>query len=105
MTTILYYLALPFLYLLAYLPFRILYLLSDLLYMPIYRIFGYLKKVVTENSQNSFPEKSAAEIDKIIRNHYRYFCDLILEIIKTLTVKSAVLKKQGIEDIDAPVLS
>ena len=98
MNAIFYYLSLPFLYLIAYLPFRVLYLLSDFLYLLLYRIFGYRKKVVTENLQNSFPEKSTAEIDKIRRDHYRYFCDLILEIIKTLTISRDALHRHFIVD-------
>ncbi len=65
MSAIIYYLALPFLYLVSYLPFRALYLLSDLFYILIYKVFGYRKKVVTENLKNSFPEKPADEIEKI----------------------------------------
>jgi KDO2-lipid IV(A) lauroyltransferase len=98
MNAIFYYLSLPFLYLIAYLPFRIMYLFSDFLYLLIYRVFGYRKKIVTENLQNSFPEKSAAEIDKIRRDHYRYFCDLSLEIIKSLTISPAELKKHFVHD-------
>ena len=98
MNAIFYYLSLPFLYLIAYLPFRVLYLLSDFLYLLLYRVFGYRKKVVTENLQNSFPEKSTAEIDKIRRDHYRYFCDLGLEIIKTLTIPRDALHKHFIVD-------
>jgi len=93
MGAISYYLALPFLYLVSYLPFRVMYLLSDLLYVLVYRVLGYRKKVVTRNLRNSFPEKSAAEIDEIRRGYYRYFCDLTLEIIKTLTIPRTALHK------------
>jgi len=93
MSAILYYLTLPFLYLASYLPFRVLYLLSDLFYVLIYRVFGYRKKVVTENLKNSFPEKSADEIEKIRSDFYRYLCDLSLETIKTLSISPSALKK------------
>jgi len=93
MSTITYYLTLPFLYLISYLPFNILYLLSDLFYVLIYRVFGYRKKVVTENLENSFPEKSIAEIEKIRSDFYRYLCDLSLETIKTLSISPSALKK------------
>jgi KDO2-lipid IV(A) lauroyltransferase len=93
MSAILYYLALPFLYLVSYLPFKAMYLLSDVFYLLIYRLFGYRKKVVTENLKNSFPEKSATEIDKIRRDFYHYFCDLMLETIKTLSISPAALKR------------
>ena len=93
MSTIIYYLALPFLYLVSYLPFRVLYLLSDLLYILIYKVFGYRKKVVTENLKNSFPEKTPGEIEKIRSDFYRYLCDLSLETIKTLSISPSALKK------------
>ncbi len=87
-----YYLALPFIYLVSYLPFRLLYWLSDLMYLLVYRVFGYRKAVVTANLERAFPEKSSEDIAAIRRGYYRYFCDLCLEIIKTLTLPSAATK-------------
>jgi len=90
---IIYYLTLPFLYLVSYLPFRVLYLFSDLIYLLVYKVFGYRKEIVNTNLERSFPEKSSAEIDKIRREYYRYFCDLTLETLKTLTISPAALKR------------
>ncbi|MFT3827130.1 MAG: lysophospholipid acyltransferase family protein [Chitinophagaceae bacterium] len=93
MSAIFYYLALPFLYLLAILPFRALYFLSDCFYVVIYYILGYRKKIVIANLRNSFPEKSDAELKKIRKEFYHYFCDLFLETFKTLTIsKESMLK-------------
>jgi KDO2-lipid IV(A) lauroyltransferase len=93
MSSIPYYLVLPFLYLLSYLPSRAMYLLSDVFYILIYRVFGYRKRVVTENLKRSFPEKPDAEINKIRRDYYHYFCDLSLEIIKTLSISPAGVRQ------------
>jgi KDO2-lipid IV(A) lauroyltransferase len=93
MDAVIYYLTLPFLYLVSYLPFRVLYLFSDLIYLLVYKVFGYRKEVVTTNLERSFPEKSSDEIDKIRREYYRYFCDLTLETIKTLSISPAALKR------------
>ena len=41
MSAVLFYIALPFMYLLSLLPLRALYVLSDLLYLLLYRVFGY----------------------------------------------------------------
>ena len=87
-----HYLALPFIYLVSYLPFRELYLLSDLMYLLLYRVIGYRKAVVTANLERSFPEKTPEEIAAIRSGYYRYFCDLCLEVIKTLTISSAATK-------------
>lgn len=89
-----YYIALPFLYGIALLPFPLLYLLSDFVYLLIYRVFGYRKQVVLTNLRNSFPEKSEAEIKAIAARFYRWFCDLTLETLKTLTISPATVKKR-----------
>ena len=93
MSAVLYYLFLPFLYALSYLPFRVMYLVSDLFYLLIYKIFGYRKSVVTENLKNSFPDKSDDEISKIRSDYYRFLCDLSLETIKTLTISPDAIDK------------
>ena len=89
-----YYIALPFLYLVSILPFRALYILSDGLYIIFYYLIGYRKKVVIQNLKNSFPEKTEAEITAITKKFYRYFCDLILESLKTLTISRAQVAKR-----------
>ncbi|MBK9732813.1 MAG: lysophospholipid acyltransferase family protein [Chitinophagaceae bacterium] len=81
-----FYLALPFLYLISILPQRLLYGLSDLVCFFLYDVAGYRKKVVSENLEKSFPEKTTAERKVIMRNFYHYLCDLFLETFKTLTM-------------------
>jgi KDO2-lipid IV(A) lauroyltransferase len=98
MNAIIYYLALPFLYLISYLPFKLLYLLSDGFYVLVYTVFAYRKKIVTENLKQSFPDKSSAELEHIRRGFYHYLCDLALETIKTLSISPAVLKKHFSHD-------
>ncbi|MDB5257928.1 MAG: KDO2-lipid lauroyltransferase [Chitinophagaceae bacterium] len=88
-----YYIALPFLYLVSILPFRILYIISDGLYIVFYYLIGYRKKVVLQNLRHSFPEKSEKEIAVICKKFYHYFCDLILESLKTLTISRRQVKK------------
>ncbi len=88
-----YYIALPFLYLVSILPFWLLYLISDGLYIIFYYLIGYRKKVVLLNLRNSFPEKSEEEITILSKKFYRYFCDLILESLKTLTVSREQVRK------------
>ena len=53
---------------------------SDFLYLLIYKVLGYRKKVVFENLKNAFPEKSATEIEKIANAYYHYLCDLLVEV-------------------------
>ncbi len=93
MAALSYYIVLPLIYAISLLPFRLLYLLSDLTYLLLYKLIRYRTKVVRVNLENSFPEKSAQEIKRIEIEFYRYFCDLILETVKTLTIKPHALKK------------
>ena len=88
-----FYLAYPFLYLISLLPFWMLYGLSDIFYVVL-KLSGYRKKVVLTNLRNSFPEKTEQEILLICNNYYRYLCDLILEIIKTMTMSEAQTNKR-----------
>jgi KDO2-lipid IV(A) lauroyltransferase len=83
---LIYYISLPFIYLLAILPFPLLYLFSDGVYLIMYHLLRYRRKVVRENLTNSFPEKPQKEIQEIEKRFFRYFCDLFLETFKTLTI-------------------
>lgn len=75
------------------LPMSWLYRISDLLCFFLRDVFGYRKKVIMTNLQNSFPEKSQKELEVIQRKFYRFFCDLILETLKSLTISPTVLRK------------
>jgi len=99
MSTIAFYLVLPFLYLIALLPFPLFYMVSDGICFLLYRVIGYRKKVVYENLKNSFPEKSHAELKKIEKQFYHYLCDLFLETLKTLTIsKEEAIKRCAFND-------
>lgn len=75
-----FYLGYPFLWLIGWLPLGLLYGVSDLFYLLVAAV-GYRRKVITGNLQKSFPEKSAAEIQKIRLRFYRHFCDLFVETL------------------------
>lgn len=99
MQAVLFYLLLPFIYLLSILPFWLLYFFSDILYVVIYFIVGYRKKVVYSNLRNSFPEKTEEEINVITKKFYHFFCDWIMEMIKSITIsKEDALKRCKIKD-------
>ena len=77
-----FYIVYPLLKLISILPFKLLYLLSDIVFVLMYTIFGYRKKVVRANLKLAFPEKTSNERNKIMRAFYRHLCDLIFEAIK-----------------------
>jgi len=94
MQALTYYILLPFIYLISILPFWLLYRISDFLYLIIYVIVGHRKKVVFQNLRNSFPEKSEEEISVIAKKFYTFFCDWIVEMIKSITIsKKEALKR------------
>jgi KDO2-lipid IV(A) lauroyltransferase len=94
MQRIVYYLVLPFIYLLALIPYPFFYGFSDIMFFFLYVVFGYRKKVVMQNLRNSFPEKTEAELNKIMAAYYRYLCDITLETFKTLIItKQAALER------------
>ena len=66
------------------LPFRVLYVLSDFNYLLMYHVWRYRRKVVRENLEKSFPEKTEAERLQIERKFYRYLSDYMLEDLKLL---------------------
>lgn len=93
LSALLYYLVLPFIYLLSVLPFRVLYILSDGLYVLLFHVLGYRKQVVYDNLRNSFPAKTDEEIKAIQKRYYSYLCDLFLETFKTLTISKKTMLK------------
>ncbi len=88
-----YYIALPFIYLISILPFKVLYMVSNFFYILLYHILGYRKEVVHTNLRNSFPDKSEEEIKAIGKRYYKYLCDLFLETFKTLTISKEAMQK------------
>jgi KDO2-lipid IV(A) lauroyltransferase len=88
---IVYYLVIiPF----SLLPSWALYRVSDLLYLVLYRMLGYRKKVVRTNIQNSFPELSTTEQMVIERKFYTHFCDLVIESVKGFTISRVEVQKR-----------
>lgn len=99
----LYYLLFGIVFIFSLLPFPMLYALSDMLYLLIYRVVGYRKKLVRKNMRDSFPEKSAAELLSIEKKFYHFFCDYIMESIKLASISHTEIKRRvhfnGLEHI------
>ena len=94
MQFLVYILVYPFLWIISILPFRLLYLLSDFLYILLYYIIAYRKKVVTNNLKLVFPNKSEDEIISIRKRFYKHLCDMFLEMTKTMSISKNELKKR-----------
>jgi KDO2-lipid IV(A) lauroyltransferase len=88
-----YILLYPILWCISILPFRLLYVVSDILYVFIYKIFGYRKQVVYDNLTLVFSEKSEDEKKKIMTKFYHHLCDMMVEAIKSITISEKTMKK------------
>lgn len=94
-----FYLLLPLIYLVSLIPFKLLYIFSDMLFILLYHITAYRKKVVLKNLRNSFPHKTSQEISVISKKYYQHFCDVILETIKVLSLKKEdIIKRYQLHD-------
>lgn len=80
------------------------YLFADLLYLAVYRIAKYRRKVVRKNIEDSFPDKSTKELRKIERHFYRNFADTVVETLSLPHISDKEMKQRmefvGIEHID-----
>lgn len=91
---ILYYILYAIIYVLSLLPFRVLYVLSDGLYLLVYKLAGYRRRLVAKNLRESFPEKNEAELKDIERKFYHWFGDYVVESIKLMSISPEKLKRR-----------
>jgi Kdo2-lipid IVA lauroyltransferase/acyltransferase len=89
-----YYVVFSLFYLLSLLPMRMLYFISDGIYLIVYYGIGYRKKVVMQNLELAFPEKSNAERVKIAKAFYHNLLDSFIETIKLVSASPRFLDKR-----------
>jgi Kdo2-lipid IVA lauroyltransferase/acyltransferase len=89
-----YYILFGFFYVLSLLPMRILYIISDGIYLVVYYISGYRKKVVMNNLEIAFPDKSDKERVKIAKAFYHNLVDSFIETIKLVSASRSFLEKR-----------
>jgi KDO2-lipid IV(A) lauroyltransferase len=78
------------------LPLRVLYLFADLLFLILYYLLSYRRKVVATNLKNAFPEKSEDELLKIEKKFYKHLADMLVETLKMTNMSRKMLKKRFI---------
>lgn len=101
MNKILYFAARPFIELIIHLPFSVIYRLSDLLKFILQHIVQYRKEIVFSNLKKSFPQLSDTEIGKINDAFYEWFTDLIVETLKSFSMKeSDFVQRVSIKNIE-----
>lgn len=79
---------------LSLLPLSILYILADVVYLLLYHVVRYRRKVVYENLHNAFPEKTGLEVEQIAKRYYKHLAALMVEIIKMATISQSELKRR-----------
>lgn len=89
-----YYIVYGLFYLFSLLPMRILYIISDGIYLVVYYLIGYRRKVVMNNLEIAFPEKSNEERVKIAKSFYHNLLDSFIETIKLVSASSRFLEKR-----------
>ncbi len=85
------------------LPFWFCYRISDFLYLILYYVLKYRRKVVRQNLSNSFPDKSLKELKQIERKFYQHLSDIFIEGIRGLSMRDATaIKRWKILTPEAP---
>lgn len=77
-----YHLLRFFFKLMSRLPFGVLYAISGGIYVLLYHVARYRRKIVRKNLTECFPEKDLREIRDIEKKSYRFFSDNIVESFK-----------------------
>jgi KDO2-lipid IV(A) lauroyltransferase len=77
-----------------------LYILSDVLYIFIYLVFSYRRRIVLSNLKIAFPEKTEAERIIIAKKFYHQFIDSFIETIKLISCNEKFLRKHFSANLD-----
>ena len=79
---------------LSRLPAPMLYALSSALAFLLGRVLGYRRAVVVAQLSRSFPDRSPAEIQRIARQFYRNFADIVIESVRNFTLGEAEVQRR-----------
>ncbi|RKS03437.1 lysophospholipid acyltransferase family protein [Flavobacterium sp. 102] len=94
MQFIVFILLYPLLWLISILPFRLLYIVSDAVYVLVYYVIRYRRKIVRQNITLALPHLSKKEQLAVEKESYRHLCDMFLEMIKTMTISEKEMDKR-----------
>ncbi len=96
MNLLVYIILYPLIWIISKSSFRLIYLFSDFLYIILYHVISYRKKLVRKNLALAFPEKTFLERKIIERKYYKHLSDLFLESFKSLNISEVDIKKRYI---------
>ena len=69
-------------WLLSHMPLGVLYPIGYVVYILMYYVVGYRKKVVKKNLSESFPDMTAKELRLTMKDFYLNFADYIVETVR-----------------------
>jgi Kdo2-lipid IVA lauroyltransferase/acyltransferase len=78
----------------AAIPLSALYWLANFLAFLADRVFPYRRHVVLENLTIAFPDFDAARMRAVIREYYRGFADMLIEIVKSAGISRAQITRR-----------
>lgn len=94
---------------LGHLPFWSGYIFASLLAFLAWRVFPYRAHVVRENLEKCFPGMGESALRKCMRDYYRGFADVVVEVVKSAAVPGAEIGRrvafEGIEPVRASLAS
>jgi len=91
---ILYHILFTVWWLFSLLPLWVHYRISDFLYYLVYYVIKYRRPIVRKNLTESFPDKSEAEIIKIEKEFYSWFCDYLVESVKMFSMSEKQMRRR-----------
>lgn len=94
MNLLVYIILYPLIWIISKSSFRLIYLFSDFLYLILYHVVSYRKKLVRKNLALALPEKTFLERKIIEKKYYKHLSDLFLESFKSLNISEVDIKKR-----------
>jgi Kdo2-lipid IVA lauroyltransferase/acyltransferase len=70
-------------------PMGALYVLSDILYLLAYYVARHRHRVIRDQLSNVFPDRSSAERRAIHKRFLKNFCDVLVEVVKSVSITPA----------------
>ena len=94
MNLLVYIILYPLIWIISKSSFWLIYLFSDFLYLILYHVISYRKKLVRKNLVLALPEKTFLERKIIEKKYYKHLSDLFLESFKSLNISEVDIKKR-----------